>query len=72
VFSGNYDRISIVRHVLTRIVFTNRIRIYPKTWTTNAGLRLEFAGCNFGKRTHLTLILAQKIKEIFFSNLILI
>jgi hypothetical protein len=58
MFSGNYDRSSIVRHVLTRIIFTNRIRIHPKTWITNAGLRLEFAGCNFGKRTYMTLILA--------------
>ena len=49
VFSGNYDSNSIVRHLLTRVIFTYRIRIHPKTWESYASLRLEFSGCNFGK-----------------------
>ncbi|XP_028407274.1 uncharacterized protein LOC114529904, partial [Dendronephthya gigantea] len=45
VFQANFDRNTISYNPLTPSIFTRYIRIHPKTWKSEIGLRIEFKGC---------------------------
>ncbi|XP_078344114.1 lactadherin-like [Oculina patagonica] len=48
IFSGNFDRYTVVRHDLDEAVITRYIRIHPETWHGHISMRAEFYGCRTG------------------------
>ena len=64
VFRGNSDRNSIVRHVLSPVIFARFIRIYPGAYEGHRAMRVEFYGCYEGK---LIIIIAEKLHNCFHA-----
>ncbi|KAL9959225.1 hypothetical protein ACROYT_G036322 [Oculina patagonica] len=48
IFSGNFDRYTVVRHDLDEAIITHYIRIHPETWYGHISMRAEFYGCRTG------------------------
>lgn len=47
LFTGNIDRTTVVKHVLTPAILSQKIRVNPQAWNGgNISMRLEFNGCS--------------------------
>ena len=60
MFKGNYDRYIIVQHKFARPLYGRYFRVYPVSWYSYIGMRIEFYGCVYGKRYHLLVRLYKK------------
>ncbi|CAH3172634.1 unnamed protein product [Porites evermanni] len=50
MFQGNYDRYIVVQHKFARPLYGRYFRVYPVSWYSYIGMRVEFYGCVYGKR----------------------
>ena len=60
MFKGNYDRYIVVQHKFARPLYGRYFRVYPVSWYSYIGMRVEFYGCVYGKRYHLLVRLYKK------------
>ena len=60
MFKGNYDRYIVVQHKFARPLYGRYFRVYPVSWYSYIGMRVEFYGCVYGKRYQLQVRLYKK------------
>ena len=48
MFKANFDRYTVVTHVLYPPIIARYIRIHPTTWYGHISLRVDFYGCFSG------------------------
>ena len=51
MFSGNWDRYIIAEHRFARTLNGRYFRVYPLSWYSYVGMRVEFYGCVYGKKS---------------------
>ena len=60
MFQGNYDRYIVVHHKFAHPLYGRYFRVYPVSWYSYIGMRVEFYGCVYGKRYQLQVRLYKK------------
>ena len=48
IFTGNFDRNTIVGHDIEPVIATRYIKVLPKTWYKHISMRMELYGCTDG------------------------
>lgn len=56
VFNGNFDRHTVVSHLLVPRITAQFVRIYPYRYRQFGCLRVEYYGCAVGKPSQLSVM----------------